>query len=106
MKAEPEKNDWVFAVIENPGEKENFLGYTDRETEIPTIPIFLDKEDAQACFPRLPQQAGGKYEIQAVLFSELCRDAARNGFEIVLLNGLGVIVNRINPAAAAADDSG
>ncbi|MFP4445490.1 MAG: hypothetical protein ACLFPD_04510 [Desulfosudaceae bacterium] len=105
MKTEPGKNDWVFAVIENPGAKESFLGYTDRETNIPTIPIFLDKEDAQACFPKLPQQVNGKYEIQAVLFSELCRDAARNEFEIVLLNGQGVIVNRINPAAAAADES-
>ena len=98
MTTQPTKNDWVYVAVENPGGREQFVGYTDEPSGISYIPVFSSKEDAQACFINLPRKSGKKYEIQAVLFGELARDAAANTFLIFLLDGEGRIQDKIDPA--------
>jgi len=88
---------WVWVVVQDPGGNEQFLGQLDGENKISFIPAFFQKEDAQLCWPQMHRQKEKKYEIQAVFFDELSRDAAKNGFMIFMLNAEGEILKKIQP---------
>ena len=88
---------WVWIVVQDPGGNEQFLGQTDKEENLDFIPTFLQKEDAQQCFPQMLKEKGRKYEIQAILFEELASDAAKHEFMIFMLNTDGEIIEKIKP---------
>jgi hypothetical protein len=88
---------WVWVVVQEPGGDEQFLGQLDEENNISFIPAFFKKEDAQQCFLQLQRQKGLKYEIQAIFFDELCKDASKHGFLIFMLNAEGEILEKIEP---------
>jgi hypothetical protein len=88
---------WIWIVVQNPGADEQFLGQHDRDQDVSFIPAFLDKEDARQCLIHMSTQKGCKYEVQAVLFGELSKDAAKNGFLIFMLNADGEILEKITP---------
>ncbi|MFO7839682.1 MAG: hypothetical protein R6X08_09315 [Desulfosalsimonadaceae bacterium] len=98
MTKQPEKDEWVYVAIQNPGGDENFVGYMDEASQIAYIPAFLTKDEAQTCFINMPRDPNKKYEIQAVIFEDLTSDAAANGFLIFLLDAAGKITNKIDPA--------
>ena len=103
MANQPEKESWVYVAVENPGGNENFVGLADDQSGIAYIPAFLSKDEAQACFINMPREPGKKYEIQAVIFEDLVRDAAANGFLIFILDKEGKILNKIDPAEIQGD---
>ena len=74
MAEQPKSSDWVF------------------------VAAFYKKEEAQACFINLPREKGKKYEIQAVMFEDLAKDAAVTGCLIFMLDAEGRILLKINPA--------
>ena len=88
---------WIWVVVQNPGGDEQFLGQLDGESNISFIPAFFQKEDAEQCFLQLQRQKGLKYEIQAIFFDELSKDASKNGFLIFMLNAEGEILEKIKP---------
>jgi hypothetical protein len=88
---------WVWVVVQDPDGDEQFLGQLDAEQNTSFIPAFLQKEDAQQCLTRMHRQKGKKYEIQAIFFGELAKDAAQNGFMIFMLNAEGEILEKIQP---------
>jgi hypothetical protein len=47
----------------------------------------------------MPRHKGRKYEVQAILFEELSKDAAAGGFMIFLLNENGEVLEKIKPGA-------
>ena len=94
----PEKQDWVYAVVQSRGDQGVFVGYRDESSPLSYIPAFYNKEDAWSCFAHFPRESDGKYEIQAVLFEELVRDAAGHTFLIFMLDGEGHIQQQIDPA--------
>ena len=98
MAEQPKKNDWVYVAVESTAGREGYVGYDD-EAGFAYIPAFYEKEAAQACFLNLPRDLGKKYEVQAVLFEELARDAVSNSFLIFMLDSEGRILLKINPQA-------
>jgi hypothetical protein len=88
---------WVWVVVQDPGGNEQFLGQLDEENNVSFIPAFLKKEEAQQCFLQLQREKGLKYEIQAIFFDELSKDALKNGFMIFMLNAEGEILEKIKP---------
>ncbi len=93
------KNDtWVWVVVQDPGENEQFLGQFDEENKIAFIPAFLQKEGAQQCLPQMLRHKEKKYEIQAIFFDELSKEAAKHGFMIFVLNAEGEILEKIKPS--------
>jgi hypothetical protein len=88
---------WVWVVVQDPGGDEQFLGQIDAKKNCSFIPAFYQKEDAQQCFIQMHRQKGQKYEIQAIFFDELAKDAAKNGFVIFMLNAEGEILEKIQP---------
>jgi hypothetical protein len=88
---------WIWVVVQDPGGNEQFLGQTDQKEDIAFIPAFYEKEDAQQCFMQMVRQKNKKYEIQAILYEELAKDAAMHGFVIFMLNANGEILEKIQP---------
>jgi len=91
-----EKDQWVWVVVQDPGGNEQFLGQHDQEKNESFIPTFLEKEEAQQGFTLMTHEKGHKYEVQAILFEDLSRRAAENGFMVFILNGSGEVLGKIN----------
>jgi hypothetical protein len=91
------EDQWVWVVVQDPAEKEQFLGQHDKQDNISFIPAFHSKEEAQQCFMNMVRQKGRKYEVQAILFEELSKEAAAAGFMIFLLNENGEVLEKIKP---------
>ena len=92
-----EEDQWVWVVVQNPGDQEQFLGQHDQKEDISFIPTFHSKEDAQECFLNMARQQGSKYEVQAILYEELAKEAAAGDFMIFMLNENGEILEKIKP---------
>ena len=90
-------NPWVWVVVLDPGENEQFLGQYDQEKEVSYIPTFLEKEEALQSLEHLAREQGHKYEVQAIQYEELARNAADNGFMLFVLNGRGKILDKVSP---------
>jgi len=97
MNNEQAEDQWVWVVIQDPGPGEQFLGQYNEKEDISFIPAFHSKEEAQQCLMDLPRQKGRKYEVQAILFEELTKDAASGGFIIYMLNENGEVLEKIKP---------
>jgi len=97
MKNQIPPDTWVWIVVQNPGANEQFLGQHDQEQNLSYIPAFFEKEEAQQCLIHMATRRGDKYEVQAILFEELAKDAAKNNFMIFMLNGEGKILEKITP---------
>ena len=91
------KNDqWVWVIVQDPGGNEQFLGQQDTERNVSFIPTFLEKEEAEKGLELLPREKGHKYEVQAILFEDLSKRAANNGFMLFILNGSGDVLDKID----------
>ena len=90
-------NPWVWVVVLDPGENEQFLGQYDQEKEVSYIPTFLEKEEALQSLEHLAREQEHKYEVQAIQYEELARNAAENGFMLFILNSKGEILETIKP---------
>jgi len=97
MNNEKRTDQGVWVVVQEPGEKEQFLGQHNEQENVSFIPAFHSKEEAQQCFMEMPRQKGCKYEVQAILFEELSKNAAAGGFMVFMLNENGEVLEKINP---------
>ena len=88
---------WIWVIVQDPGGKEQFLGQHDKDKGESFIPAFYQKEDAQQCILQLKTDKTKKYEIQAICFDELAKDAQKNGFMIFMLKENGEIAKKISP---------
>jgi hypothetical protein len=86
---------WVWVVIQMLDEKEQYLGQHDAKKDVPFIPAFFSKEDAQQCHPQLPRRSDARYEVQAIAYDHLARDAAANGFRIYMMDAAGKIIEEL-----------
>jgi hypothetical protein len=97
MKNMQDDDQWVWVVVQDPEGKAQFFGQHHKKENISFIPAFHSKEEAQQCLLDMPRQKGLKYEVQAVLFEELSKDAADGGFMIFMLNENGGVLEKIKP---------
>ena len=97
MKTKLNNNTWIFVAIQDPGKNEHFLGLHHDQMDVAYIPAFLNKDDAQSCLINLPTKRGKKYEVQAVMYEDLAKDASKDGFLIFILDGDGNIIDKLLP---------
>ncbi len=88
---------WVWAIVQDPDGKEQFLGQHDASNNISFVPFFIEKQEAEQCLSGLVKKPGHKYEIQAILFDELKSFCAREKTMLFFLNGAGEILDKIQP---------
>ena len=97
MKNRQDTDNWIWVVVQDPGGKEQFLGQHDKTENISFIPAFPTKDAAQQGLLNLARGKNRKYEVQAILYEELAKDAAANGFMIFLLDENGEVLEKIKP---------
>ncbi|MFH1629633.1 MAG: hypothetical protein ABIE47_13035 [Pseudomonadota bacterium] len=90
-------DQWVWVVVQDPGGNEQFLGQREETGDISFIPTFLEKEAALQGMGLLVQEKGVEYEAQAIQYENLATKAAEAGFRLFILNGLGGILEQIDP---------
>lgn len=90
-----ESTTWLYVAIQKTGPNEQIVGQTDSEHDISYIPAFLDKETAQQAMFHLHLEKKKKYEVQAIIYEDLARHAAENGFLIFVLDEEGKVVDRL-----------
>ncbi|MEE4351490.1 MAG: hypothetical protein V2J25_01340 [Desulfatiglans sp.] len=95
MNTEIKRDQWVWVVVQDPGEQEQFVGQYDEGMDESFIPLFLEKEEAQFGLNVLSREKGHKYEVQAILYEDLAGIASDKGFRIFVLNGEGEILDKI-----------
>jgi hypothetical protein len=83
---------WVYVIVCDPGENEQFLGLIEKEKNVNFIPAFANKDAANDCFLTLPKEKGKKYEVQAIHIDELTEDATKNGFIVAMVDNDGNII--------------
>ena len=97
MKRELKPDTWVWVVVHNPGPNEQFLGQQYKDQNLSFIPAFYEKDDAQQCLIHMTTKKGDKYEVQAIFYGELAKDAAKHGFMIFMLDADGEILEKLDP---------
>ena len=93
-----EATTWLYVAIVKDGTVDQVVGQTDTEHDISFIPAFLSKEDAQQAMFHLHLEKKKKYEVQAMIYEDLARHAAENGFLVFVLDEDGKVLDRL-PAA-------
>ena len=91
----------VWVVVQTVDGVEQFVGQHKTDQEIFFIPFFLEKEEAQYALTLMRREKGRRYEVQAIRFRELARDAARQGFLLFRTDGEGQILDKIDPHTVA-----
>lgn len=86
---------WLYVAIMKDGSSEQIVGQTDNEHDISFIPAFLDKESAQQAMFHLHLEKKNKYEVQAMIYEDLARHAAENGFLVIVLDEEGKVLERL-----------
>jgi len=86
---------WLYVAIMKDGSSEQIVGQTDNEHDISFIPAFLDKESAQQAMFHLHLEKKNKYEVQAMIYEDLARHAAENGFLVFVLDEEGKVLERL-----------
>jgi hypothetical protein len=97
MKKEIKPDTWIWVIVQNPGANEQFLGQEYEDQNLSFIPAFFEIEDARQCLVHMTTNKGDKYEVQAILYSELAQSAAKNDFMIFMLNADGEILEKLKP---------
>ena len=87
----------VWVVVQTVDGVEQFVGQHNADQEILFIPFFQEKEEAQYGLTMMRREKGRRYEVQAIRFRELARDAARQGFLLFRTDGEGQILDKIDP---------
>ena len=90
-----EATTWLYVAILKAGPSEQIVGQTDSEHDISFIPAFLDKESAQQAMFHLHLEKKKKYEVQAMIYEDLARHAAENGFLVFVLDEEGKVLERL-----------
>jgi hypothetical protein len=90
---------WLYVAIQTSGSDEQIVGQTDAQHDISYIPAFLDKETAQQALFQLQLEKKKKIEVQAIIYEDLARHAADNGFLVFVLDEDGKVLERL-PAAS------
>lgn len=89
---------WVYVLVQDPGKDENIVGQHDAEHDIDFIPAFTDKDTAHQGVVHMIKEAGQTYEVQAIIYEDLCRYAAEGQFLIFVLDGRGKIQAKLTPS--------
>ena len=92
-----EENPMVWVIVQTVDNVEQFVGQHSADLDIMFIPFFQEKEDAQQGMSLIRREKGSRYEVQAVRFRELARDAAKHGFLLFQTDADGHVLDKIDP---------
>ena len=89
-----DKDTWLWAIIQDPGGNEMFLGQYDEKNDISFIPAFYEKDDAVKSLDLINKDKALKYEAQAIKYGLLEQYCRANNFIIFICNASGEILTK------------
>ncbi len=92
------RENWYYVIIQDPSSStEQFVGFSDTQSDEKFIPVFKTKQQAVDCFALMPKDVfNGKYAVQAVIRDDLLAAAKVHGHKLYLLDERGAILDTIN----------
>ena len=93
------KNQWVFAIVKNPGPSEQITGFQ-TDQGIKYIPVLRTKEHAEIFLSYMQREPGVRYEVQAIIYEDVLSYATDNQCWICITDEKGVIEEKISPDQA------
>lgn len=92
------QDKWYYIIVQNPGtSEEQFVGFSDENTDEKFIPAFKTKKQAKACFGLMPKDLfKDDYDTHAVIDEDLQAVAEKHGHKIYLLDEKGTILEHLN----------
>lgn len=90
-------NPMVWVFVQTADGVEKYAGQYLEDLDLSFIPVFLEREHAEACSLLMPGKKGIRMELQAVRYLELARDAGRQGFLLFVLDADGNVLEKIGP---------
>ena len=97
MTAKITDDQWVWVLVQDPGENEQIAGQQDVASEVSFIPVFHSRDDAWRSTGGLSLEKNRKYEPQAILVEDLREYAAKADFQLFVLNADGEIIEKKQP---------
>ena len=90
-------DNWFYVIIKDPDTPyAEFVGFSDDKTGKKFLPVFKTKQDAKACFAKLPKDVfNGKYDVHAVIEDDLVTTAKDKGHDVYLVDEAGKILNQL-----------
>ena len=88
---------WIWAIVQNSGINESFLGQEDKENGLRFIPAFYNKDASLMCINLFQKDESMKFEPQAVIYEDLVTYTKENGYLIFFLDEKGKILEQIDP---------
>ncbi len=91
------KDSWYYVIVRDPNTStEQFVGFSDENTEKKFLPVFKTKQDAKACFALMPKDLfNGDYDVHAVIEEDIMGIAQDKGHNIFLLDDQGSILKQM-----------
>ncbi|GAB6097695.1 hypothetical protein JCM14469_39490 [Desulfatiferula olefinivorans] len=93
----PDKETWVWAIVQNPGSNESILGQQEQASGVRFVPAFYSKDACLMSINMLRKDEAQTYESQAIMYEDLSAYASRNDFMIFFLDEKGKILDKIAP---------
>lgn len=93
MSGNKDSEGWFYVFVSGPEGDEKFLGLHNTEKEVDFIPAFRTKDEANDCYLDIPREKGVKYEVQAIHIDELSEEAAKNNFEVAIVDKDGKVIS-------------
>ena len=88
---------WFFVIVRDPGTSdEEFVGFSDDKTQVKFLPVFKTKQDAKACFTKLPKDIfKAKYDVHAVIEEDILYAAKDKGHAVFVVDETGKILSQL-----------
>ena len=89
--------NWYYVIIRNPDTPySEFVGFSDDTTDEKFVPVFKNKQDAKACFAKLPKDVfKEKYDVHAVIQDDIITTASQEGHDVYVVDETGRILNQL-----------
>ena len=89
--------NWYYLIVSDPETAyEEFIGFSNEETDEKFLPVFKTKQDAKECFALMPKDVfKGKYDVHAVIEDDILVTAKEKGHRIFLVDEEGKVLKQL-----------
>ena len=98
MENKTKTENWYYVIVQNPDTAtEQFVGFSEENTNEKFLPAFKTQQDAEACFALMPRDIfNERYDIHAIIEEDLFLAVVENGYKIFLLDEKGRLLKSLN----------
>lgn len=88
------ESDWLHVIVCRKDEQEFYMGMHDKNDNVDFVPVFESRDDAESCLESFGKQPGIRYQVMAILSSELIENCTDRNYLIALVDKHGAIIRQ------------